>query len=116
MQAKSSITAADLFGVFELDSSGTVLYYGARDKSRQLESKTNLIGRNFFEEITAFENAPEFQRRFKRFINDSAATENFDFSFQTREKVTKAKVMMLHVRERDFDKNANLVIVDIRET
>ncbi|MCA1624783.1 MAG: hypothetical protein LC768_00965 [Acidobacteria bacterium] len=115
MDTVSNLTPHNLFGVFELDSAGTVMYYGKRNDGNLLESKPNLIGRNFFEEAATFENVLDFQRRFKRFVSDSFSTDNFNFSFRSREDVTEAKVMLLHVRERDFDKSINLVIVDIRK-
>ena len=115
MNTASNLTPQNLFGVFELDSAGTVLYYGARGERNLVELKLNLVGRNFFEEAATFENVSEFQRRFERFVGDSSPTDNFNFSFRSRENVTKAKVMLLHVRERDFDKSADLIVVDIRK-
>lgn len=115
MSTVSNLTPQNLFGVFELDTAGTVLYCGARKDSNTLEPELNLVGRNFFEEASAFENVRGFQNRFKRFVSDSFSTDSFNFSFRTREKVTEAKVMLLNVRERDFDNSASLVIVDIRK-
>ncbi len=105
----------NFIGVFELDSTGMVVYCGARNDDKSGEAKLNLVGRNFFEEIAAFQNGAEFRRRFNRFRTDSFTTDSFNFSFDSGEPDEKFRVKLVRVCERDYRGNTDLVIVDIRK-
>jgi hypothetical protein len=115
MNGDSQLTPENLQGVFELDLSGTVVYCRNPVSGTPADSKENLIGLNFFEEIASFNNGKEFQRRFSRFISEAQPTDHFDFSFRLEEKESKVKVMLVRVCERSYDNNSDLVIVDIRK-
>ena len=115
VKTTSCLTPQNFIGIFELDSTGTVFYCGAHSNEKFVEAKPNLMGCNFFEEIAAFENGGEFQRRFKRFFNDSFATDNFNFSFSSCAHDEEFRVKLVRVCERDYEGNVDLVIVDIRK-
>lgn len=104
-----------LFGLFELDADGKIIY--SRDFSKLGFSATNsaLLGRNFFDEVAPFKNVEEFRRHFTYFIKGDHATENFTFDCECGEGVVPVKVKMSQVSKREFDERKNLFIVDIRK-
>ncbi|MGI8468977.1 MAG: hypothetical protein ACR2N3_11065 [Pyrinomonadaceae bacterium] len=102
-------------GVYEMDAAGTVVYHKSMTDSRTNESEPNLIGRNFFDEIAAFQNFMDFRRRFKCFVGDSHPADEFNFDFYLREQILEIKVKLVRARERQDNKNSNLIIVDIRK-
>lgn len=115
MSSTLCLTPRSLFGVFELDTDGTVLYCGKVENSHLTELQPDLVGRNLFEELADFEESSKLQKRFKRFVNDSRPTDNFNFSFYIQEKVIEAKIMMVRVHVRSNEKNGDLIVVDIRK-
>ncbi len=108
-------TFQKLFGLFELDSDGKIIY--SRDFSKLGFAATNvaLVGRNFFDEVAPFNNVEEFRRHFKYFVKSDQPTENFIFDCQYDGAVISVKVKISQVSEREFDERKNLFIVDIRE-
>ncbi|MGI9034751.1 MAG: hypothetical protein ACR2GD_01815 [Pyrinomonadaceae bacterium] len=116
MSLISCLTPQNLFGVYELDASGAVLYYkGTNDRQADDSATANLTGCDFFDEIGCFQNVKEFQRRFKNFAADSHPADTFDFNFYLNEQALPVKVKMVRVRERHDSENTNLIIVDIRK-
>jgi photoactive yellow protein len=115
MNYTSILTSNNLFGVFELDKSGTIHYFGAGQNGTLHMSEPDLAGRNFFYDAASFKNIDEFQWRFKSFVSTSAASDSFDFKFKFYERAAKVKVMFLRVHQRDFDGNSEMIIADIRE-
>ncbi|HSK73672.1 MAG TPA: PAS domain-containing protein [Pyrinomonadaceae bacterium] len=109
------LTPRSLFGVFELDTDGTVLYCGKVENSHLTELQPDLIGRNLFEELADFKDCDKLQKRFRRFVRDSRPTDNFNFSFDLGEKAVEAKIMMVRVRVRSDENNGDLIVVDIRK-
>jgi len=111
----SCLTPQNFIGVFELDSTGMICYYGAGNNDKSAVAKPNFVRRNFFEEIAAFENGGDFQRRFKCFFSDSFTTDNFNLCFGSCHQNEEFRVKLVRVCERDYNRNVNLVIVDIRK-
>lgn len=115
MSSTLCLTPHSLFGVFELDTDGTVLYCGKVENSHLTELQPDLVGRNLFEELADFGESSNLQKRFKRFVNASRPTDNFNFSFDLGEKAVEAKIMMVRVRVRSDENNGDLIVVDIRK-
>jgi hypothetical protein len=115
MSSTLCLAPRSLFGVFELDTNGTVLYCGKVENSHLTVSQPDLVGRNLFEELADFKDSFKLQKRFRRFVNDSNSTANFNFSFYIQEKVVEAKVMMVRVHMKSDENNGDLIVVDIRK-
>lgn len=103
-----------LFGLFELDSSGKVLYFKAIPDGDSTDTKTKVIGLNFFDEVAPFVNVEEFRRQFTWFVQSRGSVENFTFACHFEDGVVPTKVMMVRINERSEDGNTNLILVDIR--
>lgn len=107
-----------LYGLFELDADGTIIY--SRDISELgyfgTAANASLVGRNFFDEVAPFKNVEEFRRLFKYFMKGANAAENlvFDCCFD-ESVVVPVKVKLSQISERESDERTKLVIVDIRK-
>lgn len=111
MNAVLSQTNADLFGLFELDDSGTVLY----SRSSGERAGESLVGRNFFEEVGVLENSADLHRIFKRFVHSHDALNSFDFDCLFENETVKAKILMSRAYETNLIPPAGFVILDIRK-
>lgn len=108
--------STDIYGLFELDSAGTVKYSKIEspgDASRN--GRKEFIGLNFFDEVAPFKNVDEFRRRFRYFAKSSDSAEKFNFICQFDEQPLEVKVMLTQICEREFDPATKLFIVDIRK-
>lgn len=114
MSSTLCLTPCSLFSVFELNTDGTVIYCGRMENNHLTDFQPDLVGRNFFEDLDDFKNSRKLQKRFRRFVNDSRSTENFNFSFYLDEKIIEAKVLMVRVSMRSDEKKGDLIVVDIR--
>ncbi len=79
-----------------------------------LNVTTNLVGRNFFEEIAESENSAEFRRRFRYFAHGSEPAEKFTFTYLCDQQPVEVKVMLTQISQREYDERGKLIIVDIR--
>ena len=101
-------------GLFELDTSGKVMYSKVQSDGLSSNPRNNFVGRNFFDEIAPFNNIEEFRRRFRYFAQSPDSAQKFNFTCQFDENPVEVKVLMTHISEWDFDARAKLIIVDIR--
>lgn len=107
-------TSQSLFGLFELDSSGTVLYSKVESGGVFDDRKTSLAGLNFYDEVVSFKNVGEFRRHLDYFASGGSPVENFNFDCQFDDGSQPVKVRLVRVSEREYDGQAKLTIVDIR--
>jgi len=111
-----NITSQELFGLFELDTVGTVLYSRVRENNQLLNSKPDWVGQNYFEEVAPFENINEFRRRFTNFVKGRHSAESFTFDCRFQETIIPVKVLMSGAYEVSSSEPANIVILDIRKS
>lgn len=104
-----------VFGCFELDLTGTILYSKTPSEGVFGVRKPSIVGQNFFENLTPLESAEEFRRRFINFANSRKAMEEFSFNCQFEDNPVEAKVLLMMVKEREFDEYKRLIIVDVRQ-
>jgi hypothetical protein len=107
MNAGTQLEPMQIFGLYELDDAGTVLYsrpneYAGRDASR------SIIGQNFFEEMGE---TGSFRREFKNFIHSHRPVGSFLFDGGP----VKAKVSLTRGHETHDAAAGGIVIMVIRE-
>jgi hypothetical protein len=102
-------------GIFELDGDGTVLYSRFKSRSQLADLTNHLNGQNFFEDFFKFENAEDFQHKFKYFVSSHQFTDNFIFDCQTTGKTVPVRVMLLRASEVSNQESRDILIVDIRK-
>jgi len=115
MSFASTLTAQDLFGLFELNAAGTILYSRLRRSNELTNSKPEWVGRNYFDEIASFENIEEFRQMYRQFLNNRQVADNFIFNCRFSETVVPVKVLMARTYEVNCGERANVVIMDIRK-
>ena len=115
INVSDNLTSQSLFGLFELDSTGKVLYSKVESDGIFDNRKTNLTGLNFYEEVVTFKNVGEFRRHLDQFAHCSDSVENFNFTCRYDDGSEQVKVRLVRVSERQYDGRAKLTIVDIRK-
>lgn len=113
MKQASLLNQKELFGLFEISETGTVLYARIRRRNTLIDAKPALVGRNFFDEVLPFENVADFRRRFKNFLENADSSDNFIFGCRSKKGVLQVKVLLMRVSEDG--ERLKFVIVDIRE-
>jgi hypothetical protein len=114
MKHFSDLNALNLCGIYELDTSGKIVYCGAHSGDGYFKRNAEMVGNNFFE-IARFKNVEDFRRRIKFFFQNSNPTENFNFNCRFSESVSNVKVKLVRVSERESEESSAFVIVDIRK-
>lgn len=115
MNVTNDLISQSLFGLFELDSTGKVLYSKVESDGIFDNRKTALTGLNFYDEVITFKNVNEFRRHLDYFANSSDSVENFKFKCLFDDGCQEVKVRLVRVCEREYDGTAKLTIVDIRK-
>ena len=114
MNIYSNLSPLNLCGIYELDSSGEIVYCGTHSSDGCFSRNTDLIGNNFFD-IAGFENVEDFRRQIKFFLQNTNPMENFDFDCCFSESVANVKVKLVRVSEWESEGSSDFVIVDIRK-
>jgi hypothetical protein len=99
-------------GLFELDAEGTILFSRLEPDGRSGDGRgAELAGRNFYEEVAAFENADELRRRIKGFLRGGGQADSFDFTSRSGGEAVPLRVLLARVRERsDGGRTAALIL------
>ena len=108
-------TSANIFGLFELDLMGTVLYSRVDSNNSSASLPPSLVGLNFFDEVAPFQNSEEIRRRFRYFAKGTNSADKFTFTSQTNEQPMEVKVLLTQIKEREFNNSEKFIIVDIRK-
>ena len=110
-----------LFGLFELDESGTVLYSrvesnGHSDGAAATASAAPAyVGRNYFTEVATFKNVEEFRRRVTKFINSHGQADSFHFTCRFDGGPLLVRVLLARIRERSNGNPRRSILVHIRK-
>ena len=100
MEASDRAEASIPFGLFELDSMGTVTYYSPQKSEKMNAQKENIVGRNFFDDLIAVAEASELKSRFHTFMAEGNSVERFTVNFPFIETSIKVQIVMAHVTEQ----------------
>lgn len=104
-----------LCGLFELDASGTVLYFRVEDDESRDERGTGFVGLNFFEEVASFENAEEFRLRIDGFTRGSNRADSFNFTCRFNSRFVPVKVLLARLSGRANSARTKSILVHIRQ-
>jgi hypothetical protein len=111
----SLLTEEKLFGLYELDAAGTVLYYRVEPNGEPGETRPDISGLNFYDEVAHFENVEEFRRRVTQFTRSASPADNFDFDCRYEGCAQPVKVLLARIRERVNNDRTKSVLVHIRK-
>jgi|SRR5215213_548674 len=104
-----------LFGLFEIDPAGTVLYSRMEPDGDGHGNMLDVAGHNFFETVAPFENAEELRQRIARFTRSDGQADNFHFSCHYGNGPMLVKVLLARIRERTNGTHTKSILVHIRK-
>ncbi|HEX8773669.1 MAG TPA: hypothetical protein VF735_08655 [Pyrinomonadaceae bacterium] len=104
-----------LFGLFELDPAGTVLYSRMEPDGDAFGNMPDVAGHNFFETVAPFENAEELRRRITSFTRGDGQADNFHFACRYENGPLLVKVLLARIRERTNGQHTKSILVHIRK-
>jgi hypothetical protein len=114
MNSTSLLFPTPVFGFFELDSEGTVLYSRPVGDAEKTNGNQTIIGQDFFREVFSCQNIETFRRKFLDFVIGNQMTERFLFKCLAAETIL-LKIMFVKVLENNGAKNKKVIYVDIRQ-
>jgi photoactive yellow protein len=83
------------FGAVELDATGKILSYNMAEGQIVGRKPTDVIGKNFFDEVAPCTKSPEFYGLFTEIVRTNRDTfDKFQFVFDYKMQPTKVSVMM----------------------
>ncbi|HEV7458077.1 MAG TPA: photoactive yellow protein [Roseococcus sp.] len=94
--ARMSATEIDklAFGAVELDRTGRIIRYNAREGQITGRDPKSVIGRNFFTEVAPCTNTPTFKGKFDEGVTTGNLNALFEYVFNYNMAPTKVKVHM----------------------
>ncbi len=100
MEANDRAAPPIPFGLFELDSAGTVIHYSPQKHEKVNAQKENIVGRNFFDDLIAVAEASDLKTRFHAFMAEGSSVERFTVNFPFIESIIKVQIVMAHITEQ----------------
>jgi hypothetical protein len=111
----SLLNQQKLFGLFELDPLGTVLYSRIEPDDVNHEIAPNVAGHNFYEEVAPFDNTEEFRQLIRKFTHSDGQADSFRFTCQCDGGPLPVKVLLARICERSSGKRTKSILVHIRK-
>jgi hypothetical protein len=111
----SLLKQQQLFGLFELDPTGTVLYSRLELDGAADMGMPSMAGHDFFKEVAPFTNAEELRRRISAFTRSGAQADNFHFTYQCDGGPLPVKVLLARIREWSDGRHTKSILVHIRK-
>lgn len=115
MMSTSLLSQQKLFGLFELDHTGTVLYSRVEPDEENKTTTPDLDGHHYFNEIAPFENADELRLRIRDFTNSGGQSDSFHFTCLCDNGPLLVKVLLARMRERSDGKRTKSILMHIRK-
>lgn len=104
-----------LFGLFEIDAAGTVLYTRVEpDGAHPSGPAPDYTGQNFYTEVAPFRNVAEFRKRIDDFKRGSQPAHTLDFNCDYEDGPLLVRVLLARIRERTQSDATRSVLVHIR--
>lgn len=111
MEVSDRAGATIPFGLFELDSAGTVIHYSPQKPEEMNARKENVVGRNFFDDLIAVAEASDLKSRFHRFMAEGISVERLTVNFPSLESSIKVQIMMAHITEQSENVRKQFALV-----
>ncbi len=105
--------STDLYGLYDLGDDGTILY--SHDGTSRPSTRPELVGRNFFEDVSGFADFPDFRLQFYSFVRSRKAVDSFTLDSNSGSARCKTKVHMARAFENDNYSPHERVMLVIRE-
>lgn len=104
-----------LFGLFELDSAGTVLYMRLEPGSGTPSGGApDYMGQNFYKEVAPFSNVGEFRSQLEEFRRGSEPAHSMEFTCDYEDGPLLVRILLARIRERSETDVTRSILVNIR--
>jgi hypothetical protein len=115
MMSTSLLILQKPFGLFELDTTGTVLYSRVEPDGDGRGVAPDVSGLNFFDDVASFENAAELRHRIATFTDSEGQADSFHFTCLFDNGPLPVKVLLARIRERSNGRRTKSILVHIRK-
>lgn len=104
-----------VFGLLELDASGTVLHCTLKANGALDGSAANVAGHNFYSEVASFRNIDEFHQCLDAFNQGSEQAKSFVFNCDYEDGSEPIRVLLARIRERINGDHIKSLLIHIRK-
>lgn len=115
MKVENNDAGVQLFGLYELDTAGTILYRRPYEGNIALAADHSVVGENFFEALEVSENGNLVRNHLKNFISSRRSVDSFIFDGFDETALVKTKILMTRGHETQGDALSAIVIMDIKK-
>jgi hypothetical protein len=105
----------NIFGIYELDHAGTILYLRPYYDNTARPAEHSYIGKNFFEALEGSERSDQVRQHIRNFIRSRRSVDSFVFEGFDETSPVKTKILMTRGREMQGDAPEAIVIMDIKK-
>lgn len=102
-------------GIFELDNDGTVIYSSFDESNSWVGAEQDIKGRDFFNEVLAFTNVAELQRRLEAFKAEEIPARSFDFVCHFHQQSVPVKVLLARLCDK-IDGQPRSILIHLRRS
>lgn len=102
-------------GLWELDRSGTVLYYKSSRPDESTLRSSDVIGRNFFSEVVPGLETAELKVRFKSFQRSLAAAQSLNLTWDSAQGCVRTRVLLARIHEQSEQGRVEAILLHIRK-
>ncbi len=114
-QSLEAVPVRKLYGLFELDPAGTVLYARVEpDGTPRPGAAPDYTGRNFYTEAAPFRNVAEFRGQIDAFNRGSQPAHSLSFTCDYEDGPLLVRVLLARIRERSQADATKSILVHIR--
>ena len=103
------------FGLLELDTAGTVLYYRHEQEGHSGGPVPDITGLNFFTDFASVGKVEEFRNHFNSFSVSDEPARSFNLTLRFERTVLSVRVLMGRIRKRSDRGSTRSILVHIRK-
>jgi hypothetical protein len=104
----------ELFGLFELDELGTVLYSRIEPEGGNSARASDLIGKDFFSEIGESVSATELRAQFANFTHGTGIADSFLLTYRQDGNTLPVKVLFARICEKQNPARTKSIMVHFK--
>lgn len=114
--SSSLLSERKLFGLLELDASGTVLYSKLDAAGGNSDyCAADVAGHNFYSEVAPFKNIEELHQRLDSFSRSSEQATSFAFNCNYSDGAVPVRILLARINERTNGDHKKSLLVHIKK-
>ncbi len=103
------------FGLLEIDSAGTVLYYRPEYNEEANGGRREIVGCNYLADVATFENTKEFGYHLDAFRRSDESAHNLYLQLRFADKSIPVKILLARMGGRSDTGHTKSILVHIRK-